>query len=247
MPKVTFQKITFIIILVFSASIHCLGQTYKETDFKEIKPPDHGSEDWYILNRSTLDFAVKNNNGTLAIEAAQDANKVEYAMPNGKLVGTDRAQLGGKLTFVPDDKSKTPVEIKKGNIKYIFMMRDTIYFVEGPSKFYKTKGAINKLIIKGESFQPVKVLDLLDDPEVCTLHNDTIFIASQENFYIVHNFKKELLYKDTFWSGLYPNSLAVIDPSNIYVGMKGGYVKLDLVKKTMKLYEYKIADAKKLF
>ena len=49
--------------------------------------------------------------------------------------------------------------------------------------------------------------------------------------------QKELIFQDTFWSSLYPNSIAVLDDKNVFIGMRSGIVKLDLTTKTLKFYK----------
>ncbi len=62
-------------------------------------------------------------------------------------------------------------------------------------------------------------------------------IATHENFYIVQEFKTELVFKETFWSSLYPNSIAILDDKNVFIGIRSGIVKLDLIDKTLKFYK----------
>lgn len=40
------------------------------------------------------------------------------------------------------------------------------------------------------------------------------------------------------WDGLLPNSIAVLDEENIFVGMQGGVVKLNLLNNETKFYKY---------
>jgi hypothetical protein len=55
--------------------------------------------------------------------------------------------------------------------------------------------------------------------------------------HIVEDFKKELVFKEVFWNSLYPNSIAVIDDKNVFLGIRSGIVKLDLTTKTFKFYK----------
>ena len=70
-----------------------------------------------------------------------------------------------------------------------------------------------------------------DAPEAFTIYGNKLLIATHRNFYVVENFKKELIFENTFWSSLYPNSIAVVDNENIYMGIRSGLVKLDLTNK----------------
>ena len=51
--------------------------------------------------------------------------------------------------------------------------------------------------------------------------------------------KKEILFKNEFWRGLYPNSLVETSEENVYMGMRSGYVKFNIKSKTYAFYKYK--------
>ena len=98
-------------------------------------------------------------------------------------------------------------------------------------------GALFELDTTDNKFTYRKLVDFDDAPEAFTIYEDKFLIATHERFYIVKDFKKELIFEDTFWSSLYPNSIAVLDDKNVFIGMRSGIVKLDLTTKTLKFYK----------
>jgi hypothetical protein len=98
-------------------------------------------------------------------------------------------------------------------------------------------GIIFELDTIDNKFSYNRLIDFDDATEAFTIYQDKWLIATYQNFYVVKNFKKELLFKDTFWSSLYPNSIAAIDDQNMLLGIRGGIVKLDLTGKTLKFYK----------
>ncbi len=145
---------------------------------------------------------------------------------------------GGRLTFVPADTTKNKKIIRYGNIKFIFAFNARIYFIEVNGGPGFSDGALYELDTTNNNFACKRILDFEDAPEAYTVYNDKIFIASHENFYVVKDFTKRLIFKDTFWSSLYPNSIAVIDEKNVFLGIRGGIVKLDLMTAVIKFYKY---------
>ena len=99
------------------------------------------------------------------------------------------------------------------------------------------EGALYELHISDNNFTFEKLLDFDDAPEAFEIYGDRFLIATHGNFYVVKDFKKELIVKDAFWKSLYPNSIAVLDDKNIFLGIRGGVVKLDLTTKTFKFYK----------
>ncbi|RZK18111.1 MAG: hypothetical protein EOO43_12835 [Flavobacterium sp.] len=84
-----------------------------------------------------------------------------------------------------------------------------------------------------------KLLDFDDAPAAFTIYNNNIFIATRSGFCIVRNFKKEVVVSDTFWMNLYPNSVAAINNKNIFIGIRGGIVRLNPINKEIRFYKKK--------
>ena len=70
-----------------------------------------------------------------------------------------------------------------------------------------------------------------------SIFDNSIYIASYQNFYKIENLKSETILKNTFWQGMYPNSIAMYDQENIFLGIRGGLIKLNLKTKQLKLYQ----------
>ena len=233
------------IFIAFTLLTHFSIKGFEQTNitiaenFIKTIPPKVWSDKWYPLNHSHNEFGVSVANSKLDIKKVKEVNKCELKMTGGTLIGLNRGEWGGQLTFKPDDTTKKTVDIKRGNIKFIFNFKDKIYFIEGLAHMDYSGGAIFQLNTANNSFTFTKLVDFNDAPEAFTIYNDKFLIATDENFYIVNDFKKELVFKETFWSSLYPNSIAVLDYKNVFLGMRSGIVKLDLSTKTMKFYKYK--------
>jgi len=233
-------KRTYIVLTILTLFIlTSCGQTQViiPEEFVETVPPRAGSSEWYPLNHSKNEFAVKIIDGKLEIIKVGEVNDCELNISNGKLVGVNRGEWGGSLTFVPTDTTKRRVEIKRGNIKFIFTFKDKIYFIEGLAHMGYSGGAIFELETTENKFTYRKLVDFDDAPEAFTIYQDKFFIATHERFYVIKDFKKELIFQDTFWRSLYPNSIAVFDDKNVFIGMRSGIVKLDLTTKTLKFYK----------
>ena len=229
------------IALTFSTlfAITSCGQTTVTIpkEFVETVPPKAGGDDWYPLNYSQNEFGVKIIDGKLDIKQVKEVNKCELKITGGTLIGINSGEWGGQLTFKPDDTTKKIVEIKRGNIKFIFNFKDKVYFIEGLAHLSYSGGAIFELNTADNNFTFTKLVDFDDAPEAFSIYKDKFLIATHENFYIVQDFKKELVFKETFWSSLYPNSIAVLDDKNVFIGIRSGIVKLNLTDKTLKFYK----------
>lgn len=230
-----------IVALTHVMSIFCYGQTAVTipANFVETALPKAGSQEWAGLNRSQNAFGVKITNGNLEVKRVNEVNSTQLKITKGTLIGLDHGEWGGKLLFKPASKIKKSIEIKSGNIKFIFLFQDKIYFIEGIAHLSISEGALYKLNISGGKFTYQKIVDFEDSPQAFTVYRDSLLIATFQNFYLVKDSKKELVFKDTFWRSLYPNSIATVDGRNVFLGIRGGIVQLDLVTKTMKFYKPK--------
>ena len=205
--------------------------------FVETTPPKVGSPKWFHLNYSKNEFGVKNKNGQLEIKKVKENDRCDFQLPQGMLTAIDHGEFGGDLTYYPSDTTKRSVRITGGNIKFIFDFKNKIYFIHGIAHGTYSGGALYELDTTAGQFKYQKVLDFEDAPEAFTIYNDKFLIATYENFYIVKDFQKELIFKETFWGGLYPNSIAAFDDKNIFIGMRGGIIKIDLTKKAFKFFK----------
>jgi hypothetical protein len=208
--------------------------------FIETKQPPVNSKEWGKLNRTKFEFNVTNKDNKLIITRGTKGPRCELKIPTGKLVGMDNGDLGGKLTFKPSDATKPTIEVKKGNIKFIFLMKDVIYFIEGIANFEKNEGSMYQLDIVGDVFKPKKVMTFEDAPEAFAIFNGSLLIASYNNFYRVTDLNKETLLKGLFWNGLFPTSIAPFDDTHIYIGLRSGYAKMDLTTNKLTFYRYEI-------
>jgi hypothetical protein len=225
--------------LLLLISLSSCGQTTVNIpeEFIETNPPKVLTDEWHSLNSSDNEFSVKIIDGELKIEKVDEINKCELDISNGTLIGEDNGEWGGRLIFKPTDHKKKTIEIKNGNIKFIFSFKNKIYFIEGLAHLSYSGGAIFELDTTDNQFSVNKIIHFDDAPEAFTIYNDKWLIATHENFYVVQDFKSELIFENTFWSSLYPNSIAVIDDQNVFLGIRSGIVKLDLVSKTYKFYK----------
>jgi hypothetical protein len=171
-------------------------------EFVETNPPKVWSDEWYPLNHSQNEFGVSIINGKLDIKKVKEINKCELKITGGTLIGINRGEWGGQLTFQPEDTTKKAVDIKRGNIKFIFNFQDKLYFIEGLAHMGYSGGAIFELNTTNNKFAFSKLVDFDDAPEAFTIYKDNFLIATHENFYTVQDFKKELVFKETFWSSL---------------------------------------------
>jgi hypothetical protein len=209
-------------------------------DFHEAALPKPGSKEWSSLNYSNNEFEVNLVDKELKIKKVKEEAKMtkcELKILGGTLIGINRGEWGGQLTFLPVDTTTKAIQIKQGNIQCIASYKDKLYFLEGLAHGGYSGGAIFELTVTGDRFTYHRLVNFDDAPLTFTAYRDMFFVATNQNFYIVQNLKKKLIFKDVFWGGLYPNSMAILDEKNVFLGIRGGVVKLDLIDKTLKFYE----------
>ena len=71
-----------------------------------------------------------------------------------------------------------------------------------------------------------------------SIHRDFIYLATNKGFYMIDKtLNKETIFDNLFWYGLYPTSVVVLDEQNVFVTIRGGYVKINPQEKKLKLYK----------
>lgn len=236
--KLKTKYVFFFIFLIHCFTGFCQKNKFIPKHFIETIPPKFESEEWYKLNNSHNEFGVKFRNGKLEIEKTKEKNKCSLKIKDGTLVGMDGGEFGGQLIFVPDDKTKNTIKINKGNVKYIFNYKGRNYFILGYAHMGTSEGALYELERKNKDFTFKMLLDFGDAPQAFTIYKDKFLVATYGSFFTIQNFKKELVFEKIFWNGLYPNSIAVADDKNVFVGIRSGIVKIDLKEKSFKFYKH---------
>lgn len=231
------KHIVSLLILVISISGTSFGQTYTLKDFKEIKLPEINTKEWSELNYSQHAFQVPADYGEIRITKASKEKKATLEVEDGKLVGTDRGEWGGKIEFLSNGAKEGRL-IKEGNVKSIFKLKEQVYFIEGLAHLSSSKETMFRLDKSEGNWIPIKVIDFEDAPEAMGILGNNIYVASHESFFVIRDIKKEKIFSDTFWSSLYPNSVAIIDENNIYLGLRGGFAKLDITKKKIRFFRF---------
>lgn len=231
------QLIQILAILVLTKAT-AFSQEYKVTEFLETELPRVGGAEWFELNHSSNEFRVSIDQGEIKIDKAVDEKEVILETDVGRLIGSDHGEWGGKIEFIPKGTTDKKL-IQEGNVKFIFRYNDGIYFIDGLAHLSTSTGAMYRLDRKADTYVPVKVVEFEDAPEAICILDDNIFIASHRTFFLVRALNKETIFENTFWSSLYPNSVAVIDNQNIYIGHRGGFTKLDIQNKEIRFFKFR--------
>ena len=129
--------------------------------------------------------------------------------------------------------------LQSGNVQFIFRFKDSIYFLGGLAHGLNF-GSLFSLRCKVDSFFITKALDLGDAPSAMCIHGDFIYLAGSKGFYIIdRSLNIKTILDNSFWYGLYPTSVIVLNKQNVFVAIRGGYVKINPEDKKITLYKAK--------
>jgi len=226
------KKNLFILLLFIFVSC---GRDNLLKNFIEQPIPVDGSSEKRELNASKKDFSVEIYEEKLKIDSVRHNFFTKLKISNGILKTQDKGEWGGKIEFISDD-GKT-VNIKKGNVKFVFQLNNKIYFIEGLSHLGINEGQLYELEHTTNGFSYKSILKFEDAPLAMNIFENKLYIAGFKSFFVVDNFKIKNIFMNAFWSDLYPNSVAVIDETIVYLGIRSGIVKLNLQEKKMNFYK----------
>jgi len=193
---------------------------------------------WLEMNHSNYEFGVKIENEDLII-GEPTYNQPFFGLEDGKLEIINRGEFGGALNFISKENPSDTISIWDVPINYVFNFKGEIYFVVGIAHLMDSGGAIFKLNRDGNKFTYNEVVRLDSAPEAIAIYKEKILIAGHRMFTVVDNFEKENLIEEALWSSLYPNSIAVKNDDEVYIGMRDGYSKVSLIDGNVKYYKYK--------
>lgn len=240
MPSMTTTFRFILTFLTFGLNfLDCSSQTFNNSDFKKHNIPKCDDKKWYAINNASDEFQVTNNEGKLQITKFKHTTEAKFEFQGGTLIGIDKGEWGGKLTFFPSDSKKDESLIKHGNIKFIFLFNNEIYFIEGIAHLSFSGGALYKLQKKDESFEYLKIVDFEESPDAYTIFENKIFICTSHNIYSVIDSKKDVLFHNECWDNFIANSIVIINGTTIYIGVRSGFEQLDLTTKKITFYKHR--------
>lgn len=212
---------------------------YSKDDFIEL-PKDYKENGslWQEMNQSDYEISVHIKNDELVFAKLNYENQF-FELRDGNLEIINNGEFGGALNFIPTDKKADTISICEIPVNFVFNFKKRIYFMVGIAHMEDTGGAIFELKRESGNFSYKEVIKLDSAPEAIAIYKNKILIAGHRMFTIVEDFKKNNIIENAFWHSLYPNSIAVKNENNVYVGMRGGYSKLSLNTKEIKYYKYK--------
>jgi hypothetical protein len=241
----TWKKYSFVLLLIFSpvVSVPVFAQDYKSSDFVEVPLPKLGSDEWRALNHAKNSVRTEIIKGQLKLSKPPRRQTLEayssLKIDGGKLLATDRGEWGGKIEFI-DHKNSKPVLIKEGNVVFVFNYLGGVYFIEGLAHITVNSGAMYRLDRQSyNQFSFTRILDFDDAPEMMIVADNVLYIASHAGLFVIERLKSRKIFSDTFWWSLYPNSMAVLDPKNVFIGLRGGYAKVNVPEEKVQFFRLK--------
>ena len=213
------------------------GQTVAPALFRQVPTPTPGSQAWAQLTEAP-GYAVANKAGKLVFMKASAHPFTTLKTSAGTFTGRDRGEWGGELSFQPLVSKAKPLHIKAGNVRQVFQWQGQVYFLEGLAHMGINSGALYRITGQGPAFTFVKVVDFTDAPEAVAVVGQDLFIAQFQGFTVVSNGQAKVLLEKTFWVGLHPNSVAVFPSGKVYIGLRGGYVRVDRQSKNLAFFQY---------
>lgn len=239
-------------VLLLCSLTYSTAQPLKRGDkmknFKKVDPKNYSDKDLNRLNHSS-DYTVHVEfiNNQLVTTKAEPKSQVTLDVEDGTFVGIDRGEWGGELYFQKKG-SDEKIDLKHGQIQAIFEDQNKIYVLDGIAHMGFSRGSLGQITRQNDNFTYNRLVAFDDAPYTYAPLGDSLLFAAFESFYIVHNNKVTTFIDKAFWWGLYPCSIAVENKNNIYIGMRGGYAKINLEDKNdLFFYEYIPDDPKRHF
>jgi hypothetical protein len=199
--------------------------------------------EYHLREGTLLAIGMGELGGALFYEPNDTNQKSLYV--NGKLSVRITNELPSQLGVFFDAEGfvaksiRGKIKLCNEIIKSIFLYNNDIYFVTSYMNITDNSGSLFKFKIQNDSCLISKVIDFDDAPVATTVYGNNIFITTYNGFQKFYNNKNEIIFTNLSWGGLLPNSIACLDEENIFVGLNGGYAKINLIKKEFEFYEYK--------
>jgi hypothetical protein len=204
---------------------------FLEKDWKVQPLPKYPSKEWKVINQSLSEWRIFKENGKLFFDKNKRKNETQMTVNNGTLYGIDNGEFGGKL-YWKSNSGKTTDEIAKGNFKQFIKYNNEIYVLEGLDHLSLSQGKIFRIFFQ-DKWQVQPFIDLQDAPYAAVLDkSENLYVVTSSKLLKISLAKKSVstLYADMFWWGMYSNSIEIVNDDTLFIGMRGGIVKVALNK-----------------
>jgi len=209
---------------------------YDQNQFVELASSDVES---YNENYDFPEIAVHFKYGHLVF-SEPGYKSAFFELSDGKLEGIP-VSYGVGLCFIPDNVKLDTVEILKFPIRFVFRFKGKIYFLAGVHG-----GIMFELTREKGKFTFAEILHFDTTPQALAIYKDKILIAGGQGLTVIENFETVNIEVDKYsvlWS---PNSIAVKNEDEVYVGMRNGaYSKLSLNSKQIQYFIYEPTEWEK--
>lgn len=233
-------KVQYLLILSLLLSVTAYTQEVLDfpSQFVETVLPDADSDEWSKVNQSRKEYSVAIVNRQLEVRLrAEYPYTCELEVDGGKLVGNNRGEWGGELLFRPSDAQKKDRVVAKGNIHHILTYNGKLCYLEGLAHLGLDYGGLYELKKRGNSYKSEILIDLHSSPYAYAIYQNKLIVAASHRLFVINDFLVEFIFDDLSWWGFYPNSVAVLDEENVFVGMRGGVAKINLKEKKIVFYK----------
>ena len=172
---------------------------------KEFAVPSVSSSEWYRLNYSKDDYYV-DDTGIVIIRNESGGSQYIYETDNGKLIGTNHGEWGGKLIFKNDTVEYTIIH---ENICGIVQYNNGIYVLTGLSHLRISEGKIIKIEIINGKWESTFFKEFDSSPEIYTIFENRLYIVTFDGLIIFDGDTIHQILREQFWSSLYPQSIYI--------------------------------------
>jgi len=195
--------------------------------FVERNIPERDSIELQKANHMTPGYLVTKKDNKLEIRKPKNGelfqNSTEVDTGEIKYIGVDNGEWGGGLYI---DKVEPYKAILQRNINALIPIKHDLYIISGLAHMGYNAGAIH-VIHDYKNTSKVERITLLPNAPMAIYadeideNNFVLVIAGFNNFMLVTDNHLEIPFNDTFWAGLYPNS--IVKHNNSYIiGIRSG-------------------------
>jgi hypothetical protein len=193
------------------------------TEFDISEFSRYGTLTWVRQYNDIIGRYVIDNFGkiTTTTERINDSSH-EFTVDNGKLIGTNLGEFGGRLYFKNGEQEYT---IINENVCGILKFKNEIYVLTGLSHLSSSRGKIIKLKNIDNVYSVDTVIEI-GAPEVFKIYNDILYIATTRGIVSFNGENTYTIITNLPWNNTSQSSLFINDEI-MAIGLWGCIIKIE--------------------
>lgn len=236
------KAISWIFLGVFLLLVQeSFGQVLDKSKFRDVGAIDFMGIEWILMSKSKYMITPARDNSEIVFKPVSRPiipAQTTFDTPSGRLINANFDEGDGVFMYVPNDKDKKKQVLTNTNILYAFQIKDSVFIITNNPRNAVVKSGLFLVEVQNDRIRLKSLAEFPEIPISYDTADDAIYVATASRLYSIRDGEVEFVGMNGTWLGLNPSNVIAKSATEVYMGIRGGYVKFNTVRHTYSMYMY---------